>query len=57
MATDQVCPVCGMKVDEATAPANATHEGQTYLFCSTECKDTFIANPRKYVQQQASAKA
>jgi len=57
MATDHVCPVCGMKVDERTAPAKAMYEGKTYFFCSTECKDTFNANPEKYVNQQVSAKA
>jgi YHS domain-containing protein len=51
MATD---PVCGMKVDEATATEKATFKGKTYFFCSKECKDTFNASPEKYVRQQVS---
>lgn len=44
-ATD---PVCGMKVEEADAPAKSDHEGQTYFFCSTDCKEEFDANPGDY---------
>jgi len=46
MTTD---PVCGMTVDENSAPAKATFEGQTYYFCSTNCKTKFEREPRKYV--------
>lgn len=52
MATD---PVCGMKVDEKTAAAKTTHGGKTYYFCSVECKNTFTANPQKYVKEQIGA--
>jgi len=48
MTTD---PVCGMRIDEKTAPAKATYSGTTYYFCSNECKDKFNANPQKYAQQ------
>ena len=41
-------PVCGMRVDPATAAANVEHEGTTYHFCSTHCATTFAANPHKY---------
>ena len=51
MATD---PVCGMKIDEATAEARTTYKGKTYYFCSSECKETFDANPEKYVTQRVS---
>ena len=51
MATD---PVCGMKVDEQTAPAKATHQNKTYYFCSQECADTFKANPEKYAKAPAN---
>ncbi len=27
-------PVCGMEVDEKTAPAKSEHMGKTYYFCS-----------------------
>ena len=42
-------PVCGMTVNENSAPAKATHEGQTYYFCSTECQTKFQREPQKYV--------
>ena len=46
MATDLVC---GMKVDEATAPAKATYKDKTFYFCSNTCKQAFEAKPEKYV--------
>src|SRR6058998_936499 len=42
MATD---PVCGMTVDEQTAPATAVHNGTTYYFCAPGCKRTFEKDP------------
>lgn len=41
-------PVCAMSVEEADAPATAEHEGTTYYFCSTDCRDEFVANPEDY---------
>src|SRR6266545_1737344 len=38
-------PVCGMTVDEQTAPATAVHEGTTYYFCAPGCKRTFEKDP------------
>jgi P-type Cu+ transporter len=38
-------PVCGMGVDPAHAAATLTHDGQTYHFCSTGCRDRFAAEP------------
>jgi YHS domain-containing protein len=49
-------PVCGMSVDEKTAPAKAEYHGKTYYFCSAECKDKFQAQPEKYVKQEAAAR-
>jgi YHS domain-containing protein len=49
-ATD---PVCGMQVETSQAPAQSQYQGQTYYFCSEECKRSFDANPEQYVQQQA----
>ena len=43
-------PVCGMAID---APANAVgsseHMGQTYYFCSSDCKEQFDADPSRFV--------
>ncbi|QGJ69129.1 Heavy metal translocating P-type ATPase [Planctomycetales bacterium 10988] len=34
-------PICGMKVDEASA-LQYEHEGENYYFCSEHCKEKFI---------------
>ena len=36
-------PVCGMEVDPATTALTAEVEGSRYYFCSTECRDQFLA--------------
>ena len=44
-------PVCGMEVDQTKAQAagrTAAHKGQTYYFCSDECKVSFDKEPAKY---------
>ncbi len=41
-------PVCGMMVDEKTAPAKSEHMGKTYYFCAPGCKKAFDENPAKY---------
>jgi membrane fusion protein, copper/silver efflux system len=44
--------VCGMYVDEKKVKATgetSDYEGQTYFFCSDECKKHFEKNPQKYV--------
>ncbi|SFU11434.1 heavy metal translocating P-type ATPase [Sedimentitalea nanhaiensis] len=42
-------PVCGMKVDHATAKHRSTHAGEEFLFCSSRCKDKFDAEPETYL--------
>ncbi len=44
-------PICGMEVDIGKAKAagrTATYQGQTYYFCSDDCKDTFNKAPTRY---------
>jgi len=41
-------PVCGMKVDPATAKHSARYEGRSYFFCSADCHDKFVAEPQRY---------
>jgi membrane fusion protein, copper/silver efflux system len=51
MATD---PVCGMDVsvtEAAAAGLTREYNGQTYYFCSEECKKQFDANPAKFVKK------
>ncbi len=43
-------PICKMNVDESKAAATSVHEGKTYYFCSTGCKETFEKEPEKYVE-------
>jgi Cu+-exporting ATPase len=38
-------PVCGMRVDPATAAHRTEHAGQTIYFCSGGCKTRFDADP------------
>lgn len=41
-------PVCGMNIDVEDAAATAEHDGNTYYFCSQECKTEFEENPEDY---------
>ncbi len=41
-------PVCGMKVEEADAPAAAEYKGVKYFFCSEDCKEEFEGDPQSY---------
>ena len=43
-------PVCGMEVEAAKAAGASMHEGKTYYFCATACKEAFDANPSKYLK-------
>ena len=45
-------PVCGMEVDEKTAPARTQHQGRTYYFCSDECRQKFQDNPDRYTKPE-----
>lgn len=44
-----VDPVCGMSVDQESAPAQATHKGQVFYFCARGCRDEFLANPTRFM--------
>jgi Cu+-exporting ATPase len=46
-------PVCGMKVELATAVHKHSHHGEDYYFCSAGCKTKFQANPTKYLNAVA----
>ena len=45
-------PVCGMSVDEKKAAVSATHDGKTYYFCATGCRDKFVKNPKQYAGKE-----
>ncbi|MEO3415991.1 heavy metal translocating P-type ATPase [Roseovarius sp. CAU 1744] len=46
---EEIDPVCGMKVDHATAKHRSTHAGEEFLFCSSRCKGKFDAEPETYL--------
>jgi len=50
-------PVCGMQVDPATAEHTATHDGETYYFCASRCRDKFIGDPEGYLSGTAQQAA
>jgi Cu+-exporting ATPase len=41
-------PVCGMSVNEETAPARLEYRGQTVYFCSEFCRQKFLSAPERY---------
>ena len=41
-------PICGMRVEMATARYRSEASGQVAYFCSLHCKETFDADPGKY---------
>ena len=45
-------PVCGMDVTYETAQARTEYNGQTYYFCSIECKESFDREPEAYIKQE-----
>jgi len=45
-------PVCSMEVTYETAQARSEYDGQTYYFCSLDCKETFDKNPEQYAHQE-----
>lgn len=42
-------PVCGMTVDPQRAAGASVHQGTTYYFCSTSCRDKFEQAPARYL--------
>ena len=44
--------VCGMEVTYETAQARSEYDGQTYYFCSLDCKENFDMNPEQYKHEE-----
>jgi YHS domain-containing protein len=42
-------PVCGMTIDEKTAPAKTEYQGKTIYFCAPICKTRFEQDPARYM--------
>ncbi|RME93329.1 MAG: heavy metal translocating P-type ATPase [Candidatus Hydrogenedentota bacterium] len=43
-------PVCGMEVNPDESKFKFPFEGETYYFCSSDCRKKFLLSPRQYVQ-------
>ncbi|MGE0765811.1 MAG: heavy metal translocating P-type ATPase [Hyphomicrobiaceae bacterium] len=52
-----VDPVCGMSVGVASAKHTYAHRGETYYFCSSRCKSRFEADPERFLDRDAKARA
>ena len=46
-----VDPICKMEVDMSAALYSSNYDGKTYYFCAEYCKDTFDADPEKYIDE------
>jgi Cu+-exporting ATPase len=46
-------PVCGMELMPGHEEAEVQYQGQTYHFCSRECRDLFEKNPAEYLKAKA----
>jgi Cu+-exporting ATPase len=49
-AATAIDPVCGMRVDPATAKHRTSYKAKDYFFCSSRCRDRFEADPEKFLQ-------
>jgi Cu+-exporting ATPase len=50
-------PVCGMEVNPASAEAQSEYGGQTFYFCSLECKQRFDRDPERFINDTDRAHA
>src|ERR1700729_3294645 len=48
--TAAIDPVCGMRVDPATAKHRFSYHSEDYFFCSGRCRERFEAEPEKFLQ-------
>jgi Cu+-exporting ATPase len=49
-AAPAIDPVCGMKVNPATAKQRFSYQGEDYFFCSGRCRERFEAEPEKFLK-------
>jgi P-type Cu+ transporter len=50
-------PVCKMEINPASAEAQSEWGGQTFYFCSDECKEQFDREPQRYIDETDRAQA
>ena len=46
-------PVCGMQIDQSQSVGTSSYQGQTYNFCSQQCKQKFDQSPQQYARRTA----
>jgi P-type Cu+ transporter len=57
-ATSTLDPVCGMEVEPGEAGGgSAEHGGVTHWFCSPQCREAFVADPKRYLSAAPSMTA
>ena len=52
MARKIIDPVCGMAVVTGQADILTIVKGQTYYFCTEDCRKAFEKNPQKYIDSK-----
>ena len=50
-----VDPVCGMAVDPGIAKHRSEHQGHSYYFCSSRCRERFDTEPSRYLTPAVSS--
>ena len=48
---EYIDPVCGTPINPEEAAATYEYNGKTYYFCTTGCRDAFVAHPDKYLNR------
>ncbi len=48
------CVTCGMEVNEKNTAAKSEYKGETYYFCSSNCKVAFDKNPQAFADKAKS---
>jgi xanthine dehydrogenase accessory factor len=48
--SEAVDPICGMKVEVASAKHSSNYQSKAFYFCCLRCKNTFEANPTQFAK-------
>ena len=48
--------VCGMRISKSEAYTHVEHDGHTYYFCASGCKDQFEKHPSHFIREKVLAK-
>lgn len=51
VATELRDPVCGASLPDRSEPS-AAYEGESYYFCSENCRQEFLKDPTRYVAKR-----